>query len=339
MAPKKKKVRNLTKFVHGDEPLVKNANKIQTIEMLNWYAAVSQPEDRVSWAEAYLKGHNLHKYIEAVKKNERFMIPTALHLMRALDHGSTFRDMPAVNKVIMAALEKALSVLDEKATEVKASSDAKKAKEAEQFWKIQDLVDGILSGQNLIPDNPGVRLIGNMKSHFRDQLAELEDIPTSDDLQEAYRSIDESRINSAKQFLRDILEKDKIAPAAVVRIRKPRYIPPLKKIAHLKYQKEWEGLKSANPIKILEANLMFVYNTKNHRLAMFRSSGHFDVKGNKILGWDSCVSRTLRKPLEHLQSLMNTSPMAAVRMFEDLKTKAREGYVPMRPTTLIAKVK
>lgn len=339
MAPKKK-VRNLTKFVHGDEPLVQNADKMQTIHLLNWYAAVSQPEDRVSWAESYLKARGLNKYIDAVRKNERFLVPTGLHLMRALDHGTTFKDQDSVVKLIQKTYSQALTMSEEKDLESKSLMLAKKNQEGAQFWSVQDLVDGIFTGTNLIPDRPNVHLTGAMKDHFRSQLDELEAIPNDADLQEAYADIPDDRVMAAKEFLTDLLKREvKQKEVKVKPVRAKRVIPPMKKVAHLKFLREWEGFYSVPTTKIVDAKTLITYNTNGKRLSIFKSTNGFDVKGNKILGWDSCVSRSVRKPLEVLAAIRDTTPIGAERVFESLKTVIRKGYAPMRPTVLILKAK
>ena len=61
------------------------------------------------------------------------------------------------------------------------------------------------------------------------------------------------------------------------------------------------GLASINPISILEANELWVYNTKNRKLMHYVAEpmvGGLGVKGTSLVGFDAKKStqKTIRKP-------------------------------------------
>lgn len=338
---KKKKIRSLTKFVHGDEPLVVNANQHETGELLNWYSAVSQPDDRLAWAETYLKNRAMTKYLSAVKKNIRYMVPTALHLMRALDHGSTFEAADNVNAVILKELNHALTLSKIDDAESRAVDHAKKDLEGKAYWKIQDMIDAVLSGNEINPVVPNVKLTSQMRASFQSQLDELNDVKNSDQLQEGYMDVSDSAFVAAQKFLTELLETKQTAEEVKpkpVRVVKRREVDPAKKVSHLTYLREWNGVYSVKPTRILGAKTLVTYNTKNKMLSIFKSNSGFDVVRNKILNVESLVSRSVRHPDEVVSKIGSSTNIEIRQIFDGLKSKVNSSPRPMRPCVLILKV-
>ena len=107
--------------------------------------------------------------------------------------------------------------------------------------------------------------------------------------------------------------------------RKKKTLSASRLIKKLKYQSEFTKLKlvSINPEKIIGANELWVFNTKNNRLGVYRAVNSvrgFSVKGCTIEHFDETesVQKTARKPKEAL-NVLNKRTLKA--MFKNMKTK------------------
>lgn len=110
--------------------------------------------------------------------------------------------------------------------------------------------------------------------------------------------------------------------ARAPRIRKP--VPAAKQVSKIKYLKEFAelGLKSVRPDGIIGAKELWVYNTKQRKLQVYKAEIDLSVKGTTIVGFDvvQSLSVTLRKPEEFFKGLsMTKRPLAAA--LKSIKTK------------------
>ena len=89
---------------------------------------------------------------------------------------------------------------------------------------------------------------------------------------------------------------------AVRKTRKKKAVSKDKVVSKLKYKQSEPslGLASVNPMNILDAQVLWVYNTKNRKLGVYIAQEHHNlmVKGTTILGYDEKLSiqKTVRKP-------------------------------------------
>jgi hypothetical protein len=111
------------------------------------------------------------------------------------------------------------------------------------------------------------------------------------------------------------------------RARKPQN--PDKIVRKFKYQKDFAelDLTSNHPREIVNANAVWIYNTKTRKLGRYVASEQdkcLSVKGSTILGWDPklSVAKTLRKPKEQIKEFMGNGKVQ-LRTFLD-KIKATE---------------
>ena len=110
--------------------------------------------------------------------------------------------------------------------------------------------------------------------------------------------------------------------ARAPRIRKP--VPAAKQVSKIKYLKEFSelGLKSVRPEGIIGAKELWIYNTKQRKLQVYKAEIDLSVKGTTIVGFDvvQSVSVTLRKPEEFFKGLsMTKRPLTAA--LKTIKTK------------------
>ncbi len=149
-----------------------------------------------------------------------------------------------------------------------------------------------------------------------------------DQLKEGYSHLSKAQIKKIVAFHNDILSAcDMLMQEAKVN-KKPRArkaVPAEKIVAKLKFMKTDQTLKlvSINPVDIIGAKELWIYNTKTRKLGKY-IAGEFNelsVKGTTITGYDEIksVQKTLRKPDEQLKSFKDSGKVALRKFLEDIK--------------------
>lgn len=152
-----------------------------------------------------------------------------------------------------------------------------------------------------------------IKGFYERDLAELEELASGkadEQLKEGYSHRSRKQIKNLIAFYQEIMSAcDMLAQEAKVN-RAPRAkksVPKEKLIAKLKYKKSDEPLKlvSINPVDIIGAKELWVFNTKTRKLGRYIAEEYKDlgVKGTSITGYNETTSiqKTLRKPEEKLK--------------------------------------
>jgi hypothetical protein len=112
-------------------------------------------------------------------------------------------------------------------------------------------------------------------------------------------------------------------------IRKPRVKKPIAKeklISKLKYLEKDDKLQlvSVNPLEIIEATEVWVYNSKTRKLGKYVAEDGctIQVKGTTLLFYDAdkSVQKTLRKPAETLKAFKNSGKVALRTFLENIST-------------------
>lgn len=136
-----------------------------------------------------------------------------------------------------------------------------------------------------------------------------------------------SLIKTLNTWLQDIERYSQFKKAN----RKPRakkIKPPSVQVAKLLYKKSDEqlGFKSVNPVELIGASQVWVFNTKYRKLAVYRSDSRdgIQVKGTTLQNYDpaQCEQKTINKPQEILNKVLSGGKIALRRIFDDLKTKS-----------------
>lgn len=152
-----------------------------------------------------------------------------------------------------------------------------------------------------------------------------------EDIKEAYSQFT-GRAQDRKNFLK-FYEMIMTATSTLINTGKANRKPRTKKapskdklVAKMKY-KESEptiGLASLNPVGILEANELWVYNTKNRKLMHYVADGMMGglgVKGTSLVAFDAKKStqKTIRKP-EVLKGADKLARTKFEKLYNDLTT-------------------
>lgn len=168
-----------------------------------------------------------------------------------------------------------------------------------------------------------------IKTLYARDLAELEELASGDadeQLREGYAHLSRKQVKNLIAFYQEIHAAcDMLAQEAKVN-RAPRAkksVPKEKLVAKLKYKKTDEPLKlvSINPVDLIGAQELWVFNTKTRKLGKYVADsiqGPLSVKGTSIIGFDEhqSIQKTLRKPDEKLKEFKAASKVQ-LRKFLD----------------------
>ena len=169
-----------------------------------------------------------------------------------------------------------------------------------------------------------------IKDLYARDLAELEELATGkgdEQLKEGYSHRSKKQIRTLITFYQEIAAAcDMLAQEAKVN-RAPRAKKPVAKdklIAKLKYMKTNEPLKlvSVNPVDIIGASELWVYNTKTRKLGKYVAAefNTLGVKGTSITNFDEVKSlqKTIRKPEEKLKEFKAAGKIQLRKFLDDI---------------------
>ena len=130
--------------------------------------------------------------------------------------------------------------------------------------------------------------------------------------------------------------------------RKPRKkAPPSKEklIAKLKYLERDDKLQiaSVNPLELLDASEVWVYNTKTRKLGKYVADEYaktLGVKGTTLVGYDESksIQKTLRKPADTLKEFKKASKVKLRKFLDEIKTTDIKLNGRLNADTIILKV-
>ena len=144
---------------------------------------------------------------------------------------------------------------------------------------------------------------------------------------EAYRhfkAADYKRHYAFLDSILDAMEKYRDVKRATKKARVKKSPSKEKLIAKLKYAKQDPVLKlvSINPVDIIGAQELWVYNTKTRKLGQYvaASSVGFAIKGTSIENYTAkSVSKTLRKPDQQIADFMKAGKVQLRKYMEGIK--------------------
>jgi hypothetical protein len=290
----------------------------------------------------------------------------------------TMNSMRPITEFIKPKIEDAIAAGSLIADEQKAVEQVKAAKPVLSIQEklriaslnyasiLEDEVDGIIDNinkYNVKDFNP----VGTMRKHeikanhariirqyfqpLADELAELvgpkqKDNDLYDQLLEGYSHIDTKSQKKIATVYQSLVQAcDMIITSQKsnqTRTKKP--VAKDKIVKRMKYQREDTNLKlaSINPIDILEALELWVYNTKTRKLGKYVAEPHatLQVKGTTILYFDEkqSIQKTLRKPAQQLAELNKAGKVVLRKFMDDIKTTDTKLNGRVNDQTILLKV-
>jgi hypothetical protein len=129
--------------------------------------------------------------------------------------------------------------------------------------------------------------------------------------------------------------------------RKPRKKKPVsfeKKVARLKYKKDdiENKLVSIDPIKIMGAQQLWVYNVKTRKLGVYVASDDAGllVKGSSIENYkySESICKTLRKPKDVLSRVLDGGKVVLRKVMSEINSKPIELNGRINKDTILLRV-
>ena len=206
--------------------------------------------------------------------------------------------------------------------------------------KIKGYYAGELAEAQLIQKLPTPGEINREKDpHKSDMLAQL---------REGYSHLTKKDAATYLEALETLHGACDLVIDAAKATRKPRKkAPPSKEklIAKLKYLERDDQLQivSVNPLELLDASEVWVYNTKTRKLGKYVADEYaktLGVKGTTLVGYDESksIQKTLRKPADTLKEFKKASKVKLRKFLDEIKTTDIKLNGRLNADTIILKV-
>jgi len=212
-----------------------------------------------------------------------------------------------------------------------------------------------------------------LKGFYENELADFQDLermPTAGQLKkmteveadlwaqlkEGYAHLRKADIAKYTQAIESLLEALDFVIEQSKAKRKPRVAQPKsadKQVTKAKYLKVDDKYKltSINPVEIVGATELWVFNVKTRKLGKYvaanidpkgmgREGTGLSIKGTTILGFDETLSvqKTLRKPEEQLKAFKSAGKVALRKFLEEIATTDTKMNGRLNPDTVLLKV-
>ena len=184
--------------------------------------------------------------------------------------------------------------------------------------------------------------------YFRQRAADWIAIIESKDeyVKESYPRSRKEMIEAAKFFTAVATDAEKLASNKNA-ARKPRKKKPVsmeKKVKNLKFKKDDTDNKlvSIDPVKIMGAEKLWIYNVKTRKLGVYVAADQagLGVKGSAIENYkySESISKTLRKPKDVLDRVLNGGKIVLRKVMGDINSKPSELNGRINKDTILLRV-
>ena len=165
-------------------------------------------------------------------------------------------------------------------------------------------------------------------------------------VKESYPRPRKEMIEGAKFFGAIATDAEKLASNKSA-ARKPRKKKPIsfeKKVKNLKFKKDDidNKLVSIDPVKIVGAEKLWIYNTKTRKIGVYvaTDAAGLDVKGSAIQNYKygESVSKTLRKPKDVLSRVLDGGKVVLRKVMSEINSKPVELNGRINKDTVLLRV-
>lgn len=335
MANSKKRFSN--RVVVDSEPTWDSKKEIKRIDLINafnWYNLNKDEKDAAKYLNCSPSIAKNYKSLAWAKRmQDRGCV---LLENEASSYSSTNQKFEFEVK---SSKEQAIKTAEK--TNAPSIQDRIKAKTEEIIGEMEGLIDEYGIRGNVSDMNAYKWMVENeIKSvhanriveYFKERSKEVVEAASGKDkeLAEGYSIYSKSRLMNLLQcFVHIVRDAEKLAANTKV-ARKPRKKKPVsfeKRVSKIKYLIKDDKLKlqSIDPVKILGATQLWVYNVKTRKLGVYNSTdaSGLDVKGTTILNYskDSSIMKNLRKPEKVLPIVTDGGKIALRRVLDDVNSK------------------
>ena len=169
---------------------------------------------------------------------------------------------------------------------------------------------------------------------------------TDEQLVEGYERLGKKKLTNYRDFVKMIVDDCNRYFGNRVIVRKPRKKKEKSATQLLKsfsYKKEdaENKLMSTDPINIVGAQSVWLYNVKYKKLTVLHAYSHagLSVKGTTIINFDdkTSITKTLRKPEEVLPKVLTGGKLMLKKLMSEIKTKDSPAVGRTNTDTIIVK--
>jgi hypothetical protein len=347
----------------------------QSLRYYNYYYSTKDLKKYVvAWLRQHEGAEGLHKLdkttIDRYQRSADCLTPfTVCALIKAHERGMPLRDRHV--EYILESVKRVLTLkadndedfeekLEVKKTEVKILTIQDRMNEVakKHILYFEMLEDVLYTGETVDPkayeyltkNNVPQVLIGKIQAVFEPRCAEVREARTTkdEDLKDAYSYMKAADYKRYDAFY-DKLFADLTAYNQTKKATKKAAVrkPPAKEklVRSLKYLKQDAGMKlvSINPVDIVGAEQLWVYNVKNRKLGRYVAEdqgGVLGVKGTTITGFNESKStqKTLRKPEEQVKAFLASNKVELRKFLENIKTTEIKLNGRINADTILLKV-
>lgn len=325
----------------------------RSLNYYNYFFSVKDLKpDLIKWVKEYCEENPVldKDTISKFAKASDNVVPlTACSLVRAFSKGMPIKErhisyiFDVVNRAVSAKVEEIDEqevVVVKKETPKPTIQDRISEIAKEHVFYFIDYEDEMLDGKVVDPKafsyltnkNVPQAMLSRIMEPFQKHHNEFMEAKagTCDQLKEGYKKLkaaDYKRIDSFyTKLFEGFYEYANVKKATKkAQVRKP---PAKEKIvSKLKYLKTDSGLKlvSINPVDIIGAKELWVYNVKTRKIGKYIADSHqgnsLNIKGSAIVGYDesASVAKTLRKPEQQMKEFMNAGKIQIRKYLENIK--------------------
>jgi hypothetical protein len=190
---------------------------------------------------------------------------------------------------------------------------------------------------------------GYIANYFRNRSKELLLALSGKDkeLAEGYSVLGKARLMNLTKLIAGIVQDaDKIGVNQKVtrKPRKKKSVSVEKMLSKLTFKQEDTEFKlnSLNPVKILEAQQLWVFNVKTRKLGVYiaENSAGLAVKGSMIVNYNpsTSISKTLRKPKDVLNTVVTGGKIALRKVMDGINAKPQKLNGRVNKDTILLRV-
>lgn len=307
--------------------------RVDIIKAFNWYNVEKDEKDAAKYLGVPVSvARDFCSTAWAKRMQERgFVLPPA--------EAASYIDRTLKLKAALKSKTPTTAVSD--TSNVISIQERVKAKSEEIIGEMEGLVDEFgmrgaytkLNAYQWMIDHDVKPIHANrIAEHFRERAKEPMIAASGKDayLKEAYSTFSKVRLlNLLQTFAAIVKDAERLASNASKQ-RKPRKKKPVsfeKMVAKIKYKVKDDSLKlqSVDPVKIVGAIQLWVYNTKTRKLGVYMAEDEsgLKVKGTTIKNYveSTSISKTLRKPEKTLPLVVDGGKIQLRKVLDGVNSK------------------
>lgn len=189
-----------------------------------------------------------------------------------------------------------------------------------------------------------------VRDHFATAFAEAREVAEwkDEDIKEAFSYTTAAQRKEYLAFFERLDRACDTVAGEQKATRKPRKKKPVAKdklVEKLKYKDSEStiGVASINPVDVLDAKVLWIYNTKNRKLGVYVADemlSGLGVKGTTITGFDpeKSLQKTIRKPAEQLTGISKLARTKLQKLFNEVNATETKLTGRLNEHTVLVKV-